>query len=563
MNREHIDLITQAKIGDMESFASLYRIYYKRVFSLSYSILRNISNAEDIVQDTFFTAWKRISTIKDPEGFNAWIQKIAYNLCYSLLRKKSLKIIQDAEEETMDVPEEMTSEFIPSAYLERDDLRERLNAIINKLSDVQKQTITLHYFNELSVQEIAYIMDCNLSTAKSRLQFGRKAIRLEIEEWEQKTGERFYGIAGIPMLPMGEVIAAQLQSSLINQAASESMLAAILSSISETAPTPMPEIPEPPQPPTTAQPSAVSNAVHPAEQALVSASKGLTPLSKLLVSALAVTAIGTAVYFATQGNLNNGEPQSNEITQVTEGLQMAEDTQMTGLLQEGSLFENAYIVWSDSIFESAVRASMQIPEDPIAVSAAEQEKELALVFSQGDVSLSDLKHFPKLEILDLVGGGRALDLSPLAKLNALGELHIVGAQASDLAQLADLPALKWLSLTNTNISDPTWLSKLPDLELLHLSGVNTFDLNILKSLSKLESLRITNSGLSDLTALAGMRSLKWLSVENTPVSDLSPLGKLFALKWLNVSGTKVTDLSPVTSRANSPHIVADGLEIEN
>jgi len=387
---------------------------------------------------------------------------------------------------------------------------------------------------------------------------------------------------------MGEVISAQLQSSLVNQAITESLLTDFLSKIAQSSPQPIPDIPEPPQPPASAQPSVsahqlpVSSVGSHAGQSLVSAAKGLTPLSKLLAGALAATALGTGVYFATQGSLNDSEPQPTEIIHITAEPQAAEKPlttavpQVTASLQASAapqatnepeadpLPKIAYIEWSNPQFESAVRASMRIPDEPIAVAVAAAQKDLALVFSQGDISLDDLEHFPKLEILDLSAGGRTLALSPLSGLSALRELHLSNVQASDIAKLADILSLKWLSLTNTRVADPTWLSKLTSLELLHLSGVNVFDLNVLKSMTKLESLRVTHSGLSNLVPLGSMRSLKWLSVEDTNVSDLTPLADLPSLKWLNISGTEVTDLSPVLNRANPPYVVGDGgEEMEN
>jgi len=91
---------------------------------------------------------------------------------------------------------------LPSVYAERDDLRVRLGKIIESLSDVQKQTILLFYFDELKVEEIAYVMGCSVGTVKTRLFLARKTIKTEIEEKERVSGEKFYGISGVPLLPI-------------------------------------------------------------------------------------------------------------------------------------------------------------------------------------------------------------------------------------------------------------------------------------------------------------------------------------------------------------------------
>jgi len=142
-----------------------------------------------------------------------------------------MTILLDAESDIADFEDDTPdNNLLPEVYAERDDLRVRLGKIIDGLSEVQKQTVILYYFNELKVEEVAYVMECNVGTVKSRLFLARNSIRSEIEEEERKSGQEFYGIAGIPMLPFGKLLAQQLEIQTI----SPSISASILSSISET-----------------------------------------------------------------------------------------------------------------------------------------------------------------------------------------------------------------------------------------------------------------------------------------------------------------------------------------
>jgi len=232
MNEHEIALVTDAIKGDIKAFEELYTHYYGKIFALARMTVKNETDAEDILQQTFINAWQSLSSLDNPEAFNTWLQKITLNLSYNLLRKKNMAILTDIEGDTEEIIEDASDDFIPSMYAERDDLRLRLGKIIDGLSEIQKQTVVLYYFNEQKVEEISYIMDCSVGTVKKRLFLARKAIRTEIEEEERKSGEKFYGIAGIPMLPLGELLCSHIESQLLAADAYTSILASIIESIS-------------------------------------------------------------------------------------------------------------------------------------------------------------------------------------------------------------------------------------------------------------------------------------------------------------------------------------------
>ena len=233
MGEREIALVVSAKGGDSKAFEELYNFYYSKIFALARTTLRNESDAEDILQQSFISAWRNLHSLINPEGFNTWLQKITLNNCYSLLRKKNITILLDADSDIDNFGEDISDELLPAIYAERDDLRKRLGKIIDSLSDVQKQTIVLYYFNEQKVEEIAYIMECNVSTVKTRLFLARKAIRSEVEEEERRSGEKFYGIIGIPMLPFGDMLAQYIQSQMLSIEASTSMLVHVREALSQ------------------------------------------------------------------------------------------------------------------------------------------------------------------------------------------------------------------------------------------------------------------------------------------------------------------------------------------
>ncbi len=214
MNQE-IESVIRAKNGDADALNLLLDNNISYIYAIAFALLKNREDAEDAVQKTMITVWQSIKTLENPEAFKSWLYRIAHTRSLNILQaKKNERIILDDDIGDMPQLEDTESELmLPQAYAERDDLRDRLNRIIDGLSAVQRETIVLYYFNDRSVREIAEIMDCSENTVKSRLYLARNSIRTEIEEQERKSGEKFYGVA-IGALPIGSFVAEHVKNSM-------------------------------------------------------------------------------------------------------------------------------------------------------------------------------------------------------------------------------------------------------------------------------------------------------------------------------------------------------------
>ncbi|MDO4803181.1 MAG: sigma-70 family RNA polymerase sigma factor, partial [Prevotellaceae bacterium] len=188
-----------------------------------------------MLQQTFISAWNNISILEDNSAFNTWIQRITLNQCYSLMRKSKPAISIDDKNENCGVFELESDFLLPEVYAQQEDLKVRLGNIVAQLSDVQRQTIQLFYFDEMTVDEIANVMDCSIGTVKSRLFLARKAIRTEIEETERKTGSKFYGVTGIPMLAFGKMFSLQAKGASLQASSAISSYSKITAEIFGTA----------------------------------------------------------------------------------------------------------------------------------------------------------------------------------------------------------------------------------------------------------------------------------------------------------------------------------------
>lgn len=215
MDTQQLTLVQAAMQGDEQSFSRLYNLYYAKVYALALQTVKNDADAEDVLQSTFIKAWQSLSGLSQPAAFNTWIQRITLNQCTDLLRRRKPQLSIDNERDDEDtVPLELESELmLPEVYAEQEDLSQRLRRLILGLSDVQRQTITLFYYQGLSIPEIAEVMECNENTVKSRLYLARKSLKTEIEEEERKSGSKFYGI---PLLPFGKIFVDQMQKTILS-----------------------------------------------------------------------------------------------------------------------------------------------------------------------------------------------------------------------------------------------------------------------------------------------------------------------------------------------------------
>lgn len=209
-------LILQAKSGNADALNTLLTKKAENIYAISYAILKNKEDAKDAMQQSLITVWHSISSLENAEAFDGWLYRIVYTRSLNILKaKKSNDIIMDDDISEIIQAQNLESDLLlPSVYAEQNDLRERLFKIIDSLSAVQRETIVLYYFNEKTVAEIAGIMSCSEGTVKSRLYLARCSIKNKIEEYENKNGEKFFGVA-IGVLPFGTFVVENTHQSMI------------------------------------------------------------------------------------------------------------------------------------------------------------------------------------------------------------------------------------------------------------------------------------------------------------------------------------------------------------
>lgn len=198
---EIAERVEQVKSGDTAAFSILYQETRQRVYVICLHFLRQATDAEDLMQDTYLTAYKRIHELREPERFRPWLERIAANSCRDYLKKKRPELME--QEVLQEIQEETQENFLPEEYcMNQEKRRIILDIMRRQLSNVQYETVVLYYYSNLSIDEIADIMDCPSGTVKYRLSDARGRIKKGVEAYENRIHDKLYSFAGVPFLAL-------------------------------------------------------------------------------------------------------------------------------------------------------------------------------------------------------------------------------------------------------------------------------------------------------------------------------------------------------------------------
>ena len=177
----------------------LYNEAYKAVYWTAMSILKNKEDAEDVVQDTFITAYETYDTLNDKSKAVSWVKKIAANKCLNIVTRKRTV---NADDEFFENTEEVPEDFLPDSIVESEEKRKIIMDIINNsLSEDTAMTVILFYFNEMSIKEIAERLNIPQGTVLSRLNYAKKKIKKEVEKYEKDNKDKLF-VVGVPFLTL-------------------------------------------------------------------------------------------------------------------------------------------------------------------------------------------------------------------------------------------------------------------------------------------------------------------------------------------------------------------------
>ncbi|MBE0391442.1 ECF RNA polymerase sigma factor SigW [Flavobacterium sp. PL0002] len=166
--------ITKIIAGDTKAFAVLVDRYKDLVFTLALRMLKNREEAEEVAQDTFIKVFKSINKFKGDSKFSTWIYRITYNSCLDVLKKYKQEYKLDPIDEYTE-RQLVTFENAFDALADKEQ-RQTIETCLQKLPEEDGFLLTLYYFEEQSIDEIAKIVGLTTNNVKVKLFRSRKKL---------------------------------------------------------------------------------------------------------------------------------------------------------------------------------------------------------------------------------------------------------------------------------------------------------------------------------------------------------------------------------------------------
>ena len=184
MIRTDEELVARASAGDLESFNQLVTRWERPIYALAYRTLGREEDARDVVQEAFLRAYRGLRGFKGQAKFSSWLYRITLNLCRDWIRRERRAPLIQVPEGTD--PVDLADERIaPSESVEdlvaRRELSQAVAQAMAELPEEQRTAILLKEYHGLTFQEIADMLDCPLSTVKTRLYQGLSVLRRRLE----------------------------------------------------------------------------------------------------------------------------------------------------------------------------------------------------------------------------------------------------------------------------------------------------------------------------------------------------------------------------------------------
>ncbi len=170
---EH-ELLAQIISGQTEKYTVLVKRYERLVFTLALRMLKNREEAEEVAQDVFVKAYKSLTTFKGNSKFSSWLYRITYNACLDALSRKHRQPTFGKIEKIADTDMNLGETVID--VMEKSAQQALLKSCIAELDADEAFLITIYYYEEQAISDIAKITALTESNVKIKLYRGRKKL---------------------------------------------------------------------------------------------------------------------------------------------------------------------------------------------------------------------------------------------------------------------------------------------------------------------------------------------------------------------------------------------------
>lgn len=174
----HQDLLDGCKTGDQKAQFKIYKLYYKAMYNTSLRIVNDTMEAEDIMQESFLSAFEKIDTYSGTVSFGAWLKRIVINRSLDALSRR--KAIFEDIELHVGIRDDSTEEIVRKEEL---DIKvEEVKEAINRLPDGYRIILSLYLLEGYDHDEIAEILKISSSTSRSQLSRAKQKLVAEMRK---------------------------------------------------------------------------------------------------------------------------------------------------------------------------------------------------------------------------------------------------------------------------------------------------------------------------------------------------------------------------------------------
>ena len=167
-------LVVRAQAGDDAAFAELVERYSPRLRYFLLKLLSSADSADDALQDVWLDVLRNLPRLVDPQALRAWLYRIARDRAFGRLRK-ARRDEQPLDESQIVDTTANEGEFSPEDAAQ-------IHAALDRLPAEQREVLVLRFLEEMSYEEIARVVGCQLGTVRSRIHYGKRALRKALDE---------------------------------------------------------------------------------------------------------------------------------------------------------------------------------------------------------------------------------------------------------------------------------------------------------------------------------------------------------------------------------------------
>ena len=182
MRKSEVELINSVMKGNVNDFTSLVKKYQAVVYGLAFSMVGDFSTAQDIAQETFITAYKKLNQLRHPEKFPGWLKRITMNTARMWLRKRKEIPFGEGEEERCVYDQPVAAEGD-----ERKEFQQEIMKLVNSLSEKARLPVMLCYMDDVSYKEAARFLGIQENTLRKRLHDNKGKLQRQIVEMAERT----------------------------------------------------------------------------------------------------------------------------------------------------------------------------------------------------------------------------------------------------------------------------------------------------------------------------------------------------------------------------------------